>query len=143
MVEVVNEFIALNNQANIVNQGNNDVQLTSIQNEKTSLNQINNGKSPNASVEFSDQPIRTISVNKVSTPEKQVLLNQVKNPLPQKNKNGIKIIFDRKDKKDNYIFRILPSDTEVARSLRDIHNLRASLALEFPFYYVVLEDPSR
>jgi hypothetical protein len=52
----------------------------------------------------------------------------------------IKIIYLRKDKKGNFIFKVHPQDVEITRSVNDIYSLRQSLVLEFPFYYVPSPD---
>ena len=54
------------------------------------------------------------------------------------NQNSLKIsiIYLRKEKQENYVFKVLPFNKEIIRSINDIYSLRASLVLEFPFYYV-------
>jgi hypothetical protein len=52
----------------------------------------------------------------------------------------INIIYLRKDKNENFIFKVFPSNSEITRSLNDIYNLRSNLVVEFPFYYVCLLD---
>lgn len=60
------------------------------------------------------------------------------------NSPEINLVYLRKDKKGNFIFKVFPNNLEIVRSINDIYNLRASLILEFPFYYVNLKDsPSR
>lgn len=50
--------------------------------------------------------------------------------------NIIKIVYLRKEKKGNYVFKVLPDEREITRSINDIYSLRQSLVMEFPFYYV-------
>lgn len=54
----------------------------------------------------------------------------------------IKIVYLRKDKKGNFVFKVLPQDVEITRSINDIYSLRQSLVFEFPFYYVGSADPA-
>ena len=35
-----------------------------------------------------------------------------------------------------FVFKVMPGDRQIIRSLADLYWLRASLCLEFPFYYV-------
>lgn len=41
-----------------------------------------------------------------------------------------------------YIFKVLPGDQQIVRSLPDLYWLRTNLCLEFPYYYVRLKDSS-
>ena len=55
---------------------------------------------------------------------------------PISEESFIKIVYLRKEKKGNYVFKVLPDEREIVRSINDIYSLRQSLVLEFPFYYV-------
>jgi hypothetical protein len=38
--------------------------------------------------------------------------------------------------KHKYVFKVLPDNREITRSLKDLYWLRSNLCVEFPYYYV-------
>jgi hypothetical protein len=44
--------------------------------------------------------------------------------------------------KNKFVFKVLPQNKEITRSLSDLYWLRSSLCVEFPYHYVDLEDPT-
>lgn len=54
----------------------------------------------------------------------------------------VSIIFLKVHPSDDskYVFKVLPGERQIVRSLSDLYWLRANLCIEFPFYYVLLLD---
>lgn len=58
----------------------------------------------------------------------------------QRDENYIKkdILVYKKDqkKKDRFVLKLLPDNTEYQRKLSDLYWLKNQLSIEFPFYYI-------
>lgn len=84
----------------------------------------------------STPPIPPNNMASSNYPNIHSYIPQLKKPKKQE----ISIVYLRKDKKENFVFNVVPFNREIVRSINDIYNLRASLVLEFPFYYVFSKD---
>lgn len=66
--------------------------------------------------------------------------NEINNEIQQeediKNKKEIILLRQVKNKKNRYVFQLLPDKIEFVRKLTDIYWLQNSLKAEFPYYYV-------
>ena len=59
--------------------------------------------------------------------------------IDKENRNKLNIVFLRAaspKQRDKFVFKVLPFNKEIVRSLSDLYWLRSNLSIEFPYYYV-------
>ena len=59
--------------------------------------------------------------------------------IQKDNRDKLNIVFMRSlapKQKETYLFKVMPFNKEIKRSLNDLYWLRSNLCIEFPYYYV-------